>query len=174
MKWICLLFQKCFNSKEKCSLILSCSDGQIGFHSGLFKSGISNEKISWLLTIFLLCFFFFFLFLCVVLAVLFLTIASISMPIWLRWGLWVSHLISHDIRWNRSLFKWIACYTTMASCWSLVAWLIGSYKEVYHTLPTFAYSGFFEFVVVLQYSPLIGCICEAVIQSTVRVHASTL
>lgn len=73
-------------------------------------------------------------FLWVVLAVLFLTIASISMLIWLRWGLWVSHLISHDIRWNRSLFKWIACYTTMASCWSLVAWLIGSYKEVYHSL----------------------------------------
>lgn len=45
---------------------------------------------------------------------------------------------------------------------------------MYHTLPTFAYSGFFEYVVVLQYSRLIGCICEAVIQSTVRVHASTL
>ena len=138
---------------------------QVGHIKG--KDNLITDNLS-------IMFFFSFLFLCVVLAVLFLTIASISMPIWLRWGLWVSHLISHDIRWNRSLFKWIACYTTMASCWSLVAWLIGSYKEVYHTLPTFAYSGFFEFVVVLQYSPLIGCICEAVIQSTVRVHASTL
>ena len=80
-----------------------------------------------------ICFFF----LWVVFAVLFLTIASVSMPIWLRWGLWVSHLVSHEIRWNRSLFKWIACYTTMASCRSLVVWLIGSYKEVYHTLTNF-------------------------------------
>ena len=44
---------KMLQFKRKMLPIPSCLDGQIGFQSGLSKSGISKEKIIWLLTIFL-------------------------------------------------------------------------------------------------------------------------
>ena len=39
-------FPKCSSSKGKCSHILSYSDGQIGFHNGLFKSSILKVRIT--------------------------------------------------------------------------------------------------------------------------------
>ena len=45
-KWTCPLSQKCFSSNEKCLLICSYSDGQIGFHNGPSKSSTSKEKIT--------------------------------------------------------------------------------------------------------------------------------
>ena len=45
-KWTCLRFLRYSNSKGKCSHIPSYSDGQIGFHNGLFKSSTLKVRIT--------------------------------------------------------------------------------------------------------------------------------